>query len=212
MSFGSRTLAAALGSLLVAGCSPHGGPPPALRPPESDGDDLLASEEGAEEEPAVEPELVLDPGSRPDWLGLATGIGQYRGLAAIIAIGSAKAEGEMSMAHLVARRRARDSLHRMGGRVGRYLATRVRLGPDATLLLETQLAGILDILLPDQRRFVPVWEDRANRKVYAAILIPLERFLSSIRDHSDVPDKVRAHVSKSYDQVWRDMLGGKALR
>ncbi len=156
--------------------------------------------------PADDVELLVDPARRPDWVGLKSGLAVYHGVPALIGVGEAKAQGERSMARLVARRKARAAAHKVATRVARRLGRSARVRGDALLLLETQLQGFVDVLLPDHKRFVPVWEDLKGGEVHAAVLIPLDRFLGAIRDGWNVPDSVRRLLSKKYDRTRADLL------
>lgn len=156
--------------------------------------------------PADDVELIADPASRPDWAGLKSGLSVYHGVPALIGVGQAKAAGERSMARLVARRKARAEAHGIATLVARRIGRSARVRGDALLLLETQLQGFVDVLLPDHKRFVPVWEDAASGEVHAAVLIPLDRFLGAVRDGWNVPDRVRSLLAKKYEPVRKDLL------
>ncbi len=209
----TRCTVCCAGLLLFGGCAPFlaTSDTRGKLPPLEEGDDGLPLDEeglGEEPEPLAEPENILDPTVRPDWLGLATGFSRYRGIPSVVGIGTAKAEGELPMARLVARRRARAGVHGVGQRTAAHLAKKVRMNSNARLLLETQFVGLLDVLLPDQRRFVPTWEDQRTGRIYAAILIPLDRFLTTIRDDPDVPEGVRNHLRARLPQVVAELAGG----
>jgi len=208
----------AVGSLSLAGCPAHRRAGAAGLGGESgrsadggaaEGDEPWAEgDEGDLPEPfdpaADDQEFVLDSAQRPDWIGLPSGITNYRGVPALVGLGMARAEGEASLAHLVARRKARAQAYSGANALARLLARKVKIRDDELLLLETQLQGFVDVLLPDHRRFVPVWQDPSSDAVHAAVMIPLERFLGAVRDSWDVPDAVRTYLTANFERALHD--------
>ncbi len=170
------------------------------------GDQEPFGEEPPLEEDSVE--FIVESPTMPDWAALGTGIRIYRGVPAIVGRGVAEGTGEPAMVRLVARRKARGAIYGVITRIARYLGKKVGMSRDAIELLDTQLQGFVDVLLPDHRRFVPTWRDPGTNKVYSAVLIPLDRFLAMIRDSWNVPDELRGYLGdgKKYARVRRELI------